>query len=121
MTMTINSVPDRVLIRKKYNPTVRSEVKRRRKTNKCIGRCKRVPINNKHELEKVTFKNEYNELKPKHLKYVKRFSLLPQKQGFNVNSIHITSSLVKDIFAHSNKYKNITLATKQNVKEEPLS
>jgi len=47
------------------------------------------------------------------LKYVKRFSLLPQKQGFDINSIHITNALAQKLYT-SKKFKN-NLTKKENV------
>ncbi len=47
------------------------------------------------------------------MKYVKRFSLLPQKQGFDINSIHITNALAQKLYT-SKKFKN-NLTKKENV------
>ena len=38
--------------------------------------------------------------KDKHsrVKYIRLFSLLPHKKGFNINSVHLTDSLVEEIY-----------------------
>ena len=54
----------------------------------------------------------------KRIKYVRLFSLLPHKQGFTINTAHITNSLVGEIFAQERfvfqQNQTILLKDKQN-------
>ena len=36
--------------------------------------------------------------KPSRVKYIRLFSLLPHKKGFNINCVHLTDSLVEEIY-----------------------